>query len=145
VMAGEHLDVESIMDKLKMTSRRKAARLGVRADRLIHHTTLLHDLRGERIQPPEEIASIKHPILCCYGSESDLLERGRELADLLPDSRYEFFIGATHSLLAERTTELRSHLIDWITTHAAHAVLTAGDVSPLPRRPRPRLVPAELS
>lgn len=113
-LSSQHLDPETAMAELGLRSRRKAVRVVERADQLINHTSLLPDLRDEPGLTDDELAGITCPVLCCYGSESDLAETGRWLASHLPRARYDLFLGATHSLIAERSAELRTVVAEWI-------------------------------
>jgi pimeloyl-ACP methyl ester carboxylesterase len=117
-LVGCQLSAENVMSELGITSRRKAERIAERADRLINHTSLRADLRAEPVITDVELASIACPVLCCYGTESDLFDRGRHLAEVLPRGRFVPFPGASHFVLVERTAELRSVVCDWIAEHA---------------------------
>ena len=116
-LAGSQITVEGVMSQFNVSSRRKAARLAATAEQLIWHSTLRADLGGERALTVDELASITCPALCLYGVESDLADRGRRLATLLPDAVLHLFPGATHMLLIERPAELQTLLLAWLSDH----------------------------
>lgn len=116
-LAGAQISVEAVMEQFGVTTRRKAERIATTADQLIWHSTLRADLGAEPALTGDELASITCPALCLYGQESDLIDRGRRLAALLPDAELHVFPGATHMLLIERPEKLASLLADWLTTY----------------------------
>lgn len=117
-LAGGQISVEAVMEQFGVTTRRKAERIATTADQLIWHSTLRADLGVEPALTVDELASITCPALCLYGEESDLIDRGRRLAALLPDAELHVFPGATHMLLIERPEKLARLLQNWLTIHA---------------------------
>ena len=109
------------MAQFNVTTRRKAERIATTADQLIWHSTLRADLAGEHGLTDDELASIACPVLCLYGEESDLIDRGRRLAARLPDAELHTFAGATHMLLIERPEELQVLFRAWLDAHPAAA------------------------
>jgi pimeloyl-ACP methyl ester carboxylesterase len=116
-LVSAQLSVESIMDRLGITSRRKAERLRQRVDTLVHRTTLRQDVTRERDFTDDELASLRQPLLACYGSASDQLPRGRRLRDLVPGAEYHELPGAGHRVIAERAEALQALTTDWLRRH----------------------------
>ena len=118
-LAGSQISVEGVMAQFNVTTRRKAERIATTADQLIWHSTLRADLGQEAGLTTDELASITCPVLCLYGEESDLIERGRRLATMLPAAELHTFPGATHMLLIERPEELQVLFEAWLATCSA--------------------------
>lgn len=120
-MVAAQLSVDSVMERLAITSRRKATRLCERIRTLVHDTTLRRDVPGEPELSDEDLRSLPHPALVCYGAESDLLARGHRLAALLADVEYHELPGAGHRVIAERAPELQALTADWYRRHGHRA------------------------
>jgi pimeloyl-ACP methyl ester carboxylesterase len=104
-LAGNYT-VEDVMAALGGVSRRKAAAVARRAERLLVHTTLLDDVRGEQPLAPEEFARIDCPVLAVYGDRSEMLAQADALAALVPQARVRLIEGADHLSVFGHTREL---------------------------------------
>jgi len=131
-LVSAQLSVESVMERLAITNRRKAERLRGRIDTLIHHTSLRQDVPDEPELTDEDLRSIGHPALVAYGGESDLLARGHRLAALLPDVEYHELAGAGHRVIAERAADLQALTVGWLRRHRAVVPPAAAAASPAP-------------
>jgi pimeloyl-ACP methyl ester carboxylesterase len=125
-MVAAQLSVESVMERLAITNRRKAERLRRRIDTLIHHTSLRQDVPGEPELTDDDLRSLRQPALVCYGAESDLLARGHRLRELLPDVEYHELPGAGHRVIAERAADLQALTTDWFRRHGHRPAPLAG-------------------
>lgn len=116
-MVAADLSVEGVMERLEITSRRRAERLTARIDRLLNHTELRKDVQREPDLTDEQLRSVAQPLLCCYGDQSDLLDRGRRLAELVPDVEYHEVPGVGHRIIAERASLMQSLIRSWLDRH----------------------------
>jgi pimeloyl-ACP methyl ester carboxylesterase len=116
-LTAAQLSVDKVMERLEITSRRRAARLCDRIGQLVKHTTLRDEVVTEPELTDDDLRSIRQPALVCYGDRSDLLDRGRRLAELLPDVEYHEMPGAGHRVIVERADELRTLSLDWVRRH----------------------------
>jgi pimeloyl-ACP methyl ester carboxylesterase len=80
----EGYTVEDIMARLKTTSRRRAAAMAARSERLLLHTTLIDDVAGEPGLTMEEYAEIRTPVLGVYGAGSPIYGLRKELVKRIP-------------------------------------------------------------
>ncbi len=79
----------------------------------MQQTSLLSDLRGSRSYPDAALARVQAPTLALYGAESDVVSHGRRLAAAVPRCTLELLEGCTHSLMWERTDEVRDRIVSW--------------------------------
>ncbi|MDQ6617470.1 MAG: alpha/beta hydrolase [Actinomycetota bacterium] len=93
---------------------RKMTRMAGKADALINHTTLVEDLLTAIPLPRAPLASLSCPVLAIYGDESDVIDRARDLATLVPDFTLNILAGCGHSILMEVPSHLRAVLAWWL-------------------------------
>lgn len=111
---------------------RKMTRMAAKADALINHTSLVEDLLTAVPLPRGPLASLACPVLAIYGDESDVIDRARDLATLVPDFTLNILVGCGHSILMEVPGHLRAVLEWWFGGRAGPApvyVPPAGDPS----------------
>jgi pimeloyl-ACP methyl ester carboxylesterase len=84
------------------------------ADDLLDHTSLVADLKGEPPLRDEELRAIEQPSLALYGEHSDIIERGRTLAREMPRCELRVLGDVAHTILMDRSAEVRGHMIDWL-------------------------------
>lgn len=116
-LEGEARDMkilESFKSWLGRHSERKRNRLARNAEALVHHTSLVADLRASAPFSREEIAGLTCPTLAVYGEASDIRERGELLAETLPSCELRIIPGCSHSVLWEATDIVRSAIVDWV-------------------------------
>ena len=111
---------------------RKINKMARNAEALIYETTMLSDLEAVQPLPRESLAAISCPVLAFYGEHSDLLDRARDLDELVPDCDLRILPGCTHSVLMEATAELKATLLPWI---------LGAPVPPYPAAPDTPVVP----
>ena len=113
-LAAFGLAEDEVEQWLEEQGGRKLNKLARNAESLIYDTTMLNDL--EAVQPlrREALAAIACPVLAFYGEHSDLLDRARDLDELVPDCDLRILPGCTHSVLMEATPELKATLLPWI-------------------------------
>ena len=70
---------------------------------------------SESIQP-DTLQTVRCPVLALYGEHSDIVERGRRLADQLPRCTLEILPGCSHSIIWEATETLKSRIVQWLGT-----------------------------
>jgi pimeloyl-ACP methyl ester carboxylesterase len=93
---------------------RKMTRMAKKADALINHTSLVEDLLTAIPLPREPLAALACPVLAIYGDESDVIERARDLATLVPDFTLNILGGCGHSILMEVPAHLQAVLAWWL-------------------------------
>lgn len=115
-LAAFGLDEVAVRDYLATEADRKTSRLAKRTEKLFFHTTLIDDLKVER--PIDWLEEIRCPVFAIYGSESDILDRARELDAKVPDCTLEIVEDASHSLLIENAALIRARAFAWLNAHA---------------------------
>lgn len=108
---------ESFKSWLGRHSERKSTRLAKSAEALVVGTSLIDDLRTAPALDSGAIAALNIPVLAIYGEHSDIRIAGEELARNLANSEIRIFPEATHSVLWESTSQLRTQIVDWLATH----------------------------
>ncbi len=95
-------------------SPRKATRLARTARELVYGTSLVQDLAATPPFSDAALAAITQPVLGLYGSDSDVRPQAERLEHLLPRFELHLLEGATHSVLWERTAELKALVRSWL-------------------------------
>lgn len=93
---------------------RKVQTMARTADGLVNGTSLVEDVLREPAIPEEALASVGCPVLLAYGEHSDIVERGRRLAEVLPRAELRILEGWGHSVLMEGIDELRPVVVPWL-------------------------------
>jgi len=93
---------------------RKMTRMAKKADALINHTSLVEDMLTAVPLAREPLASLACPVLAIYGDESDVIDRARDLATLVPDFTLNILTGCGHSILMEVPAHLQAVLAWWL-------------------------------
>jgi pimeloyl-ACP methyl ester carboxylesterase len=96
-------------------SERKRNRLAKNAAELVYETSLVSDLGASSPPGPGYVASIKAPVRALYGEYSDVRERGEELARQLQSCELSIHTDCTHSVLWEKTSDVRNEVLAWTT------------------------------
>lgn len=115
-LAAFGLDEVAVRDYLATEADRKTSRLAKRTEKLFFDTTLIEDLKTEA--PIDWLEEIQCPVFAIYGSESDILDRARELEAKVPQCTLEVVENASHSLLIENAALIKSRAFAWLNTHA---------------------------
>ena len=95
-------------------SGRKMHRMAKKADALINQTTLVEDMLTAVPLPRAPLAALACPVLAVYGDESDVIDRARDLATLVPDFTLNILTGCGHSILMEVPSHLQAVLAWWL-------------------------------
>jgi len=111
-LAAFGLDEDAVQDWLSENADRKLSRLAKRSERFLTETSLIDDLQAE--QPIGWLSEIACPTYALYGSESDILDRARELEAKVPGCELEIVPGSSHSLLTEESHLVRERALAWI-------------------------------
>lgn len=111
-LAAFGLDEDAVQGWLAENADRKLSRLAKRAERFLMQTSLIDDLQAE--QPIGWLPEIACPTYALYGSESDILDRARELEAKVPGCELEIVPGSSHSLLTEQSALVRERALAWI-------------------------------
>jgi pimeloyl-ACP methyl ester carboxylesterase len=115
-VAGLWMDEPRVLSWLQENDKRHHKRRFKNGCDLLRNTTLMHDLRGVPPLSEVDLKDIQAPALAVYGEHSDVVDRGYELERWLPRCRLEILKGAQHTILMERTPEVREHIIEWLRT-----------------------------
>lgn len=110
----DQMIAESFKHWLGRHSERKRTRLADNAKALVYDTSLVADLRASPPVDVNELRRLRHPVLGLYGETSDILDKGKHLADLLPHCELKIFPGCSHSILWEETALLRDTVTNWL-------------------------------
>ena len=115
-LQGEARDAkigENFQSWLGRHSERKRTRLARAAEELVERTSLIADLRASPPLTAAQLARITCPTLALYGERSDVLERGKQLAETLPACTLHVLPGCTHSVLWEATGAVRERVVEF--------------------------------
>ena len=112
--ARDEMIAESFKDWLGRHSDRKRNKLAKNAHELVYGTSLVKDIRASRAVSDADLATIACPVLAIYGEDSDALDRGKHLENTLPNCELRIWPGCTHSVLWERTADVRDTLKEWL-------------------------------
>ena len=105
-------DETAVQDWLAENADRKLSRLAKRAERFLTETSLIDDLQAE--PPIAWLGEIACPTYAMYGSESDILDRARELEAKVSSCELEIVPDCSHSLLTEQSALVRERALAWI-------------------------------
>jgi pimeloyl-ACP methyl ester carboxylesterase len=120
-----------VRDYLAELAGRKFKKLVANAEGLLLGTSIREDLRTEPGCPIEQFGEIDCPTLALFGADSDIVDRGRLLAEHMPTCELHVLEGYSHSLLMEAGGLVASEVTTWVTTHDSRLVTTApGEVEP---------------
>ena len=111
-LAAFGLDEDAVQGWLANNADRKLSRLAKRSERFLMNTSLIDDLQAE--QPIGWLGEISCPTYAMYGSESDILDRAKELKAKVPNCELEIVEGCSHSLLTERSALVRDRALAWM-------------------------------
>ena len=111
-LAAFGLDESAVQDWLAENADRKLSRLAKRSERFLMETSLIDDLQAEK--PIDWLADISCPTFAIYGSESDILDRARELESKVSGCELEIVPGSSHSLLTEESALVRDRALAWV-------------------------------
>ena len=109
-LAAFGLDDDQVRGWLADQGGRKVNRLAKNAEALIHRTTMLDDLATVPVMTEAQLGGLQVPVLALYGEQSDILDVARSIERSVPRCRLQVMADTTHSLLLERTGEVRAAL-----------------------------------
>mgnify|MGYP000993841353 FL=1 len=109
------LDEQVVQDWLAENADRKLSRFARKSEHLLTKTSMIDDLQRE--QPIDWLDQITCPTFAIYGSQSDILDRARELEAKVPGCELEIVPGRSHSLLTEESALIRDRAVAWIDRH----------------------------
>jgi pimeloyl-ACP methyl ester carboxylesterase len=92
---------------------RKTLKLARRGVTLIEETSISADLLATPAAPRESVAALGVPILGIYGGDSEVLERGRDLTNLVADSHLIVIPDCDHRVLFNTAPYLCEVLLWW--------------------------------
>jgi pimeloyl-ACP methyl ester carboxylesterase len=121
------LEEDGALEQYKKAGQRRLSRMMTTVDGLLNHTTLLDDIAVEQPLSPDELASIRCPVLGVYGEHSDLVSAASELGKYVPDCTIKVLPGLAHTVLREATDVLREILLAWLSEQSTHVPATAGE------------------
>ena len=116
--------IEDVMAALGGVSRRKAAAVAERAERLLLATTVLDDVRAEVALGDDDFARLTCPVLAVYGDRSEMFPLGDELQARVPGARIHVVPGADHLSVFGHTREL----VDQIRAFVGLPAVERGDL-----------------
>ena len=114
MIAGVWVDEPRVKAWLEHNNKRHHRRRMGAAKEMLGKTTMVADLRAAQPFSNEALSKITCPTLALYGEHSDVIERGHELAQYIPNCELRILEEASHSILMERAGEVRDHLIGWL-------------------------------
>ncbi len=111
-MAAFGLDEGAVRAWLDEEADRKTSRLARRSEKLFFGTTLIEDLKAE--PPIDWLEEVRCPTYAIYGSESDILDRAREIDAKVPDATLEIVPDSSHALLIENPGLIKARAMTWL-------------------------------
>jgi len=118
-LAAFGLDEEGVQEWLDANADRKLSRFAKRSEHLLMKTSLIDDLQREQPYSIDWLKAITCPTFAIYGSESDILDRARQLEASVPGCVLEIVPDSSHSLLMESSALMRDRALSWIRDHGA--------------------------
>ncbi|MCE9574332.1 MAG: alpha/beta hydrolase [Deltaproteobacteria bacterium] len=112
--ARDSMIAVSFQSWLGRHSERKRTRLATAAQALVEGTTLVADLAAATELDDAALAPIRGPALAIYGEKSDVIDRGRRLAQAIPGCELVVLPGCSHSVIWEATDEVRRLAVGWL-------------------------------
>ncbi|MBK9558339.1 alpha/beta hydrolase [Candidatus Neomicrothrix sp.] len=106
-LAAFGLDDDQVREWLSDQGGRKVNRLARNAEALIYKTSMLDDLAAVPVMTEAQLGALEVPVLALYGEQSDILDVARTVERCVPNCRLQVMADTTHSLLLERTAEVR--------------------------------------
>lgn len=111
-MAAFGLDEGAVRAWLDQEADRKTSRLAKRSEKLFFGTSLIQDLKNE--EPIGWLDEVTQPLYAIYGSESDILDRAREIDAKVPNSTLEIVPDSSHALLIENSGLIKARAMAWL-------------------------------
>jgi pimeloyl-ACP methyl ester carboxylesterase len=105
---------QSFQSWLGRHSDRKRTRLARAAEALVDGTSLVADLRASPPITTAALSGIACPTLAIYGADSDVRDRGEQLAATLPACTLAVLPGCSHSVLWDATAEVRARIVAFV-------------------------------
>jgi pimeloyl-ACP methyl ester carboxylesterase len=81
---------------------------------LLSETEIATELPTSKLPGPAEFAALSCPVLCLYGGDSRVRELAGQTERLLPQTCSIVLDGAGHSVLIERSAEVRMQVTAWL-------------------------------
>ncbi|MBX6388510.1 MAG: alpha/beta hydrolase [Frankia sp.] len=110
----EAVSDDEVREWLEHSAARGVARMAKAALSLMEQTTIAEDIRATPSFRAERLAALGRPVLAVYGGNSEIVDQGRELARLVPDTTLVVLEHHTHSVLREAAEYLRDLLRWWM-------------------------------
>jgi pimeloyl-ACP methyl ester carboxylesterase len=82
--------------------------------RLLTETTLEAELPASRVPDPAAFKPLTCPVLSLYGGDSWARDLAGQTERLLPQTRTVVLEGAGHTVLVDRSAEVRGHITAWL-------------------------------
>jgi pimeloyl-ACP methyl ester carboxylesterase len=95
-------------------ARRPAARA---ARDILVNTTLVRDIAASRLPSEAQIASIRCPVLCLYGGDSQVAQFAPGVRDRLPQAQTVIVPGGRHSMLIDQPARIHRLVSSWLAQH----------------------------
>lgn len=111
-LAAFGLDEDAVQSWLAENADRKLSRMAKRSERFLTETSLIDDLQAET--PITWLEEISCPTFALYGSDSDILDRARQLEAQVPGCELEIVPDSSHSLLTEQSALVRERALAWM-------------------------------
>lgn len=102
---------------------RKLHRFYASIDALVNGTTLTTDLRGQRPFRGADLQSVSCPVMAVYGDNSDIIDQGYRLKQLLPNCELTVVPDCGHFLIVEASGVLCDLLLRWLNAEVETYVL----------------------
>jgi hypothetical protein len=93
---------------------RKVLTMARTADALVNATSLVADVLADPPLSDADLTGVDCPVLLLYGEHSDIVDRGRQLAAVLPRAELAVLAGCDHSVLMAGADRLRDHILPWL-------------------------------
>jgi pimeloyl-ACP methyl ester carboxylesterase len=105
---------EEVEEWLTYSAGRAVGRIMRSAQSLLRDTTIAEDMLATEPFSPEKLRALPVPVLAVYGGNSEIIEQGQGLADLVPDCTLVVLEHHTHMVLREAAEYLRALLRWWL-------------------------------
>ncbi|MBL7494742.1 alpha/beta hydrolase [Frankia sp. CNm7] len=105
---------EEVEEWLAFSAGRAVGRIMRSAQSLLRDTTISEDMLATTPFSPDRLRTLPVPVLAVYGGNSEIIEQGEGLANLVPDCTLVVLEHHTHMVLREAVDYLRELLRWWL-------------------------------
>ena len=121
-LLAEGLKVRKVLSDGRPQHDRKLRRIYAALDALVNGTTFSADLRAQRPFRGPDLRSVTCPAVAVYGENSDIIDQGYRLKQMLPNCNLTVVPKCGHFLIVEAVSVLCDILLQWLNSDTGTCV-----------------------